>query len=366
MPAFIHGLKLSRAYYMEAVRPILDKDFPGLAHAAGLIDGGSEVLGYDDEISVDHDWGPRFTLFLTDEDLARHGSAVQKALAASLPYQFRGYPTNFTASSAPDDEGVQLLKAVHAGPVNHGITIESMRHFFLEYLGFEVGKTLEPADWLTFPQQCLLTITAGQVFHDAIGLQGIRERFSYYPRDVWLYLLASGWARIGQEEHLMGRAGVAGDEIGSGLIAARLVRDIMRLCFLMEKKYTPYAKWMGTAFQELRAARSLQPILQAVLNSRTWQARQRNLVQAYANIAARHNALKVTRRLPEKPSAFHGRPFLVIAQNGFTKALIEEIHDPAVCRIARRPLIGSIDMLSDNVDLVSNPSWRLRLRQLYA
>jgi hypothetical protein len=29
----------------------------------------------------------------------------------------------------------------------------------------------------------------------------------------------------------MGRAGLAGDEIGSALIGARLVRDIMRLCF---------------------------------------------------------------------------------------------------------------------------------------
>jgi hypothetical protein len=34
------------------------------------------------------------------------------------------------------------------------------------------------------------------------------------------------WNRIGQEEHLMGRAD-RGDEIGSAIIAARLVRDLM-------------------------------------------------------------------------------------------------------------------------------------------
>ncbi len=36
-----------------------------------------------------------------------------------------------------------------------------------------------------------------------------------------------------------------GDEVGSALIGSRLVRDIMRLCFLMEQTYAPYAKWFG-------------------------------------------------------------------------------------------------------------------------
>jgi hypothetical protein len=73
----------------------------------------------------------------------------------------------------------------------------------------------------------------------------MRERLAYYPRDVWLYLLAAGWARIGQEEHLMGRAGTVGDEVGSALIGARLVRDIMRLAFIMERTYAPCAKWFA-------------------------------------------------------------------------------------------------------------------------
>ena len=86
------------------------------------------------------------------------------------------------------------------------------------------------------------------VLHSALASMGLKrrlkevlgDRFKYYPRDVWLYLMASGWNRIGQEEHLMGRAGLAGDEIGSALIGSRLVRDLMRLCFLMEQQYAPY------------------------------------------------------------------------------------------------------------------------------
>jgi hypothetical protein len=35
----------------------------------------------------------------------------------------------------------------------------------------------------------------------------------------------------------MGRAGYVGDELGAALIGSRLVRDMMRLCFLMERQY---------------------------------------------------------------------------------------------------------------------------------
>jgi hypothetical protein len=37
----------------------------------------------------------------------------------------------------------------------------------------------------------------------------------------------------------MPRAGLAGDELGSAVIAARLVRDCMSLCFLMEWQCAP-------------------------------------------------------------------------------------------------------------------------------
>ena len=58
----------------------------------------------------------------------------------------------------------------------------------------------------------------------------------------------------------MGRAGFVNDEIGSALIGSRLVRDIMRLTFLMEREYPPYAKWFGTAFSCLKSGGSLAPV----------------------------------------------------------------------------------------------------------
>jgi hypothetical protein len=56
----------------------------------------------------------------------------------------------------------------------------------------------------------------------------------WYPDDVWRWLLAGQWARIGQEEAFVGRTAEAGYELGSRVVAARIVRDLVRLCVLLE------------------------------------------------------------------------------------------------------------------------------------
>jgi hypothetical protein len=364
MSEFINGLELSRLFFDEAVRPVLDADFPRLRYAAALLGTGSEVLGFDTEMSADHGWGPRVDLFFDEEDYDAARGAVDEALRRRLPHRFRGYPTSFTDPNLAD-HGVQNLVELNSGPVNHKVDIFTTRGFFLYYLAFDITHGLEPADWLTFPEQKLRTITSGAVFRDLIGLEEIRRKFSYYPHDVWLYVLASAWARVGQEEHLMGRAGLVGDEIGSALIGARLVRDLMRLCFLMERDYAPYPKWFGTAFNRLACAAELAPHLRAALASETWCERERHLATVYRAVAAMHNALRLTDPLPVEPRAFFGRPFKVIALNGFSDALLARITDERVRRIAARRPIGSLDQFSDSTDLVSHNDWRATLRKLY-
>src|SRR5690349_18697357 len=111
MPDFIPGLALSEHFYQEAVRPILDAAFPGLPHSAALIGSGSEVLGFDTEMSTDHDWGPRVMLFLEQEAHARLCEPLRAALSQRLPRLFRGYPTAFplTHVSGAAEHRVELL-----------------------------------------------------------------------------------------------------------------------------------------------------------------------------------------------------------------------------------------------------------------
>lgn len=334
---FIPGLRLCALFYSEIIKPILDSNFPNIRYSAALIGAGSEVLGFDTEMSTDHDWGPRLKLFLDEDDFADKAQAIEALIKSNLPNRFRDYPIQWTISGPSSNVCVQIL---------------TIRGFFLDYLKFDIRDEIKIADWLTFPEHKLLAVKGGAIYWDDLGLQASRERFRYYPHDVWLYLLAAQWQRIGQEEHLMGRAGIVGDEIGSTLIAARLVHDLMRLCFLMEKQYAPYAKWFGTAFAQVSCAEALIPLLRRVLLAPTWSERQEFLVLAYENVATKHNALQITEVLAPKVSYFYERPFLVIGGGRFVNAIREKITDPVVKQIADRLLIGNVDQFNDSTDFL--------------
>jgi hypothetical protein len=352
MPRFVPGLELGRRFYYEAVRPALDRRFADLAHAAALIGPGSEVLGFDTEMSTDHDWGLKAFVFVREQDT----SVIEQAhdhLRHELPHVFLGYPVGEV--TGPD--GVV---------VDHRVVVVTLREFIWHQLAYDVRQPPGVADWLTFPSEKLLEITSGAVYHDGVGeLTALRACLAYYPRDVWLYLLAAGWERIGQEEHLMPRAGYVGDELGSALIGSRLVRDVMNLCFLMERRYAPYPKWFGSAFRKLACAQDLLPVLWAAQRSETWREREGALIRAYECIAQMHNALDITEPLPVTSSGFHDRPFRVIHGGAFAEAIRARIADPEVVRIASRRLIGGIDQFSDNTDL-HWAAWRKALLTLYA
>jgi hypothetical protein len=366
MTEFIPGLKLAERFYWDAVRPILDQEYPSLPHSAALLGSGSEVLGFDTEMSSDHHWGPRVMLFLREAEHDRFAETIRKTLRQQLPYTFLGYPTNF-GEPDPEDNNVQHLQIIEVGPVNHRVELLTIRDFVLDQLNFDIDDEITAADWLTFPQQKLLTVTAGAVYHDdaLIGLERVRSRFAFYPHDVWLYMLAAGWSQIGEAEHLMPRAGYVGDEPGSAQIGAQLVRTIMQLCFLMERRYAPYSKWFGTAFARLNCAGELVPLLRAVQLAETWQTREQHLVLAYEMLARMHNVLGITEPVPTQTTSFFGRPFKVIMGSGIAERIAAQITDSAVKKIMQQRIIGSIDQITTSTDLLEDISRRYRIKALY-
>lgn len=360
---FIPGLELSRRFYVELVRPLLDTHFAGLPHAAALIGSGSEVLGFDTQMSTDHAWCPRMQLFLREEDAAL-SEPICEMLGRKLPREFLGYSLNTVAVDG--ETGIFFMQSDGDGPVAHKVTPVTLSRFMHENLGWNMARPLRPADWLTISSQLLGSVTAGAVHFDGVGeLTALRRELNWYPHEVWLYLLAAGWQRIGQEQHLMPRAGFVGDELGAALIGARLVRDIMSLCFLMERKYAPYPKWFGSAFQRLNCGTALTPTLRRAQLAETWQAREAALIEAYEKLAAMHNALGLTAPLPTQTSPFHGRPFRVIDAQSICAALITKVSDKEVQRIASKGIIGNIDQFSDNTDLRSRVSLREAVGKLY-
>jgi hypothetical protein len=361
MAVFVPGLELSRRFFREVVRPILTQTFPDLRYAAGLIGPGSEVLGFDSEMSVDHDWGPRLFIFLREED-TEQAEAVGELLSQRLPAMFAGYAVAFFTTVNSKN---QAMGRAYTGPVQHHVILTGVRDFVRVQIGYDLAQPLEVADWLSIPSHALGELVGGEVYQDEVGeMTAVRKEFAWYPHDVWLYLLAAGWQRIGQEEHLMPRAGSVGDELGSALIGSRLVRDIMNLCFLMERRYAPYAKWFGTAFKGLRAAPELMPLLSRAQQAGGWHERAEALARAYEVLARLQNELDVGVTLTATVSSFHDRPFPVIHGEVYAQALVERITDPAVRRIAAQGLIGNISQWNDNTDMEGVA--REKIRQMYA
>jgi hypothetical protein len=358
LPEFIPGLKLSELFYGEVVRPILKHHFPGLKYSAALIGYGSDVMGFDTPVSRDHMWGPRLQLFLDEENFDTTRAAVDEVLRNELPTHFLGYSTHFSKPN-PLDQGVRVSEDINKGPVEHLIEIETIRGYW-QRTG-RVDPFLYPTvtEWLTIPQQQLLEWTAGKVFHDDLGLEGVRQRYAYYPQDVWLYLLASQWAQLAEIEAFVGRTWQLGDELGFHLLKTWVVDQIVHLCFLMEKSYAPYAKWFGSAFKTLKCYPELERIVEQIFKSTCYPECELWLVKAYLYVAEMHNRLQITAAVEPITRTYSGwhvynaeqrelamddpkntRPHQVLFTGRYVDAIRARISVPEV--LALRPNLGSV------------------------
>jgi Domain of unknown function (DUF4037) len=332
------GIRLASAFFSEVIEPIVAAAAPAMRFGAALIGPGSEVAGFDDHISTDHDFGPRVQLFLRPDEPLR--DRLAEAIDANLPTTFRGMPTRFELTHFPT-----------VVPTHH-VVLTTVGSWSSTELGFDVASGPPSVEnWLGVPWQLLASATRGRVFRDDLGeLAGMRAMLSWYPVDVWRYVLAMQWQRISQEEHLVGRAGDVGDELGAQVLAARLVRDVMHLALLQARRYPPYGKWLGTAFMRLRSAVGLSPLLHQALTATDRHIRGRALVLAYQQLGLAQNALELSAAVDARGRRFHDRSYLVIAAERFTAALLDAIVDPSVRNL---PAVGSIDQFVDATDVLS-------------
>ncbi|HLX38393.1 MAG TPA: DUF4037 domain-containing protein, partial [Candidatus Binataceae bacterium] len=306
----------------------------------------------------------RLSIFLPEATYRTFAALIVDALREELPPEFRGYPTSY----APAERlATRAPEVGEPGNIHHLVNVYTWPNFLSAHLGIELTSTLRPTEWLLMSDQALLEVTSGAVYHDGLEtLSRGRSQLAYYPDQVWFYLLAAGWKRIAQEEPFVGRCGEAGDEMGSRIVCARLVRDLMRLCFLLERRYAPYSKWLGTAFAELKCALELTPSLDGALRSNSWQERQGLLSVAYEAIARMHNALGITAELDPKVRYFHQRPYLVLDAERFASSTAALITEPELVAVRDDVgLIGGIDQLSDCTDLVGRTDLRRRLAALF-
>lgn len=330
------GVDLARAYHQDVVAPLLQRSFPGMAYAVGRLGSGSDVLGLDDVMSRDHDWGLRLTLLVPDDAVGH----VDELLNRDLPADFRGHPTRFATTWAPQ--------------VRSQVEVDTAVGFARSRLGLDACVPLDLPGWLSLSGQAVLEVTAGPIFGDGLGeISAIRDRLTWYPHDLWLYAISSDWSRLGEELPFLGRTAERGDVLGSALITAALVRTAMHLGFLLERHWAPYSKWFGTMFAELPIAADLAPLLDQTLAAQDWRDRERHLAQALELLGTRQGAVGVPTREPVV-EAFYDRPYCGVQM--LAEHVLTAVTDPQVRAL---PIgVGTAEQWSDNVKVVANSDHR--------
>ncbi|MGR9506740.1 DUF4037 domain-containing protein [Rhizobium leguminosarum] len=350
----MQGIELSRRFYADIVRPWLTSVAPALPHSAALIGFGSELLGLDDEVSRDHNWGPRVHLFLHTDSFNDHARRLVFEFTKVAPTSYLGEPIGWRSRPHPPANGPEA-----AGAIEHGLEFHTLEATLERLLAVRSADSLAPLQWLGFAEQRLLAFTGGAVFHDDDRrLTRARTALAYFPDDVWLYKIACQWRRIAEEQAFVGRAGQVGDDLGSRVVAGRLVRDIMRMGFLLERRYAPYAKWFGSAFGRLPLAETLSPLLQRVLLAEGWQERGEALASAYLALARRQLADGIGGKFEPVIGPYFERPFTTINAGDLVEATLKGIRDPLVKQL---PVVGALDQVSDLTPALEDPSGSQRM-----
>lgn len=246
------GLALSRAYYEAYGKPLLETKYPEYAGriAAGLVGEGSECLGYDDELSTDHDYGPGFCLWLTKEDYAAIGQSLQADYEA-LPGEFMGFPARNTTR-----EGAGRVGVFEIGSFLKGLT----------------GHEKAPKDfsqWLSIPQEALCGLAAGAVFQDELGLFARRRLgFGAYPESVSWYLLSQALGNMAQAgQYNYGRARARGDLGGVYFSLARFLEAAVQAAYLLNGRYMPVYKWRLRGMEEFEVLGELKGMLEELMGA---------------------------------------------------------------------------------------------------
>ena len=357
---FIKGLELCEEFFLDIAKPVLDKQFSGLKYSAGLIGYGSDVLGYDDEVSTDHMWGPRFYLFLLKKDILKK-QEILDVFSKSFPFEYKGYSVNFSKPN-PNDNGVRKLEQISDGWISPLIFIHTLSEYLSGYLGTADLENLTELDWLSFSEHRLLALTSGKIFFDGLNIQKFLDKLWFYPEEVKLYLIASNWSLIAEEQAYVRRCFDVGDILGSIMICGRIADRLMRLLFLYCDKYAPYSKWFGTAFLQLPIGESIRRAITISLETTDITERENHIVTAQKLMVDLHNKSNITEFIDVQIQSYYERNIKVIFAEKISNAVMKKL---AGTVFERFPLIGTLSGVPNFTNIFDDPSRCANIKMLY-
>lgn len=230
------GYQMFEDYYYEYGEPMLLKKFPTFFNkiAIGKAGEGSECFGFDDETSLDHDFGPGFCMWVTEETYKQIGELLQ-AEYEKLPTTYRGITRN-NMKTAKGRVGVCVIE-----------------DFYERILGTaKLPETI--AEWSCLEESALATATNGWILKDEEGIfSSVREGLlGYYPDELWISKIAQSMYHISQYgQYNYGRMARRADVVTAEQCRSCFIKSVMQLIYLLNRKYAPYYKWMYQGLEKL-------------------------------------------------------------------------------------------------------------------
>lgn len=249
-PKIKNGMQLAKEYWQTYGKQLLELpkfiDYKSRI-AAGLVGHGSECYGFDDEISRDHDFGPGFCIWLTDEDYAKIGEDLQAAYN-DLPQEYAGFGSREETPRAKSCENSKR------------VGVFSISEFFENITGFSAAPSKnEPHLWLSLSEPTLAAATNGQIFADPLGeFSKTRQSFKLMPDDVRISLISRRLGMMAQAgQYNVPRMLARKDGAAAWLSINEFVRATASIVFLLNNPisagYLPYYKWQFAALRKLSA-----------------------------------------------------------------------------------------------------------------
>lgn len=243
----IKGVELCRQYYETYGRPMIEERFAPYQGkiAVGLVGEGSDCFGYDDAVSRDHDWGPGFCIWVTDETYEAIGEELEQAYEA-LPEEFMGF---------------------HRGPVVQGKGRRGVRRISDFYLSLLGTDCYEQMDWANVEDYALAAATNGEVFADEEGVfSTFREKLQNgYPEPILYRKLAEDVAKLSQTgQYNYVRMLERGDTLTADRMLSECMGHIMRLAHHMNNQYPPHDKWLLRSLGRLGESMGIMSLLSSL------------------------------------------------------------------------------------------------------
>ncbi len=248
----LSGLQLCKEYYLVYGKPMLTEKFSKYMDkiTVGLVGEGSDCFGFDDEFSKDHDFGPRFCMWVSRETYNEIGETLQNAYN-ELPDSFYGVKKNMSVTGTYR-QGVMVLED------------------FVEHLLFTKYMPVTENDWLLLPESGLATIENGEVWHVGDGeFVKIREKLRQYPSGV-------RYKKIVTSLHLVRQSGAynyfrmkeRGEKVSSMQCLSTYMENVMKVVYYINYQYPPFYKWLHRGMDKFEKLAEIMDILNALYDYR--------------------------------------------------------------------------------------------------